>query len=284
VSDFLRRAAFAVVAIPVAGALIWLGGFPFVVVLAMIAGLAAWEFYRLASINGIRPFDRAGIALAVIIPIVVHTNYIGATAVPPIGAGALVILAVFAGAVFTRVGERPLSVVSATLFGVLYTGGMLSFIHAIRYYEFVIDPTAGTALVLLPLVIVWSTDTGGFVFGRAFGKRKLLAAVSPGKTVVGAFGGLILAGVATALYVNFVLKPKAHLTMSPAGLVLFAVVVSASAQIGDLAESLLKREAGVKDSSRLIPGHGGVLDRADSMMFAVPVAFVLMREVLRTVP
>jgi phosphatidate cytidylyltransferase len=250
----------------------------------MIAGLAAWEFYRLASINGIRPFDRAGIVLATLIPILVHTNYVGVTAIPPIGAGALVILAVFAAAVFTRVGERPLSVVSATLFGVLYTGGLLSFIHAVRYHEYVIDATAGTALVILPLLIVWMTDTGGFVFGRAFGRKKLLPAVSPGKTVVGAFGGLILAGIATVLYVKFVLEPKAHLTMTPAGLILFAVVVSASAQIGDLAESLIKREAGVKDSSRLIPGHGGVLDRADSMMFAVPVAFVLMREVLRTVP
>jgi phosphatidate cytidylyltransferase len=86
------------------------------------------------------------------------------------------------------------------------------------------------------------------------------------------------------LYVNLVLEPKAHLSMSPAGLALFAIIVSASAQVGDLAESLIKREAGVKDSSRLIPGHGGVLDRFDSTMFAMPVAFVLMREVLQAIP
>jgi phosphatidate cytidylyltransferase len=195
VKDFLRRAAFAVVAIPTAGALIWFGGFPFVLVLALISGLAAWEFYRLANINGIRAFDRAGIALAALVPIVVHTNYVGLTAIPPLGAGALVILAIFAAAVFSRVGERPLSVVSSTLFGILYTGGMMSFVHSVRYHQYVIDATAGTALVLLPLLIVWSTDTGGFVFGRAFGKKKLLPAVSPGKTMVGAFGGLILAGI-----------------------------------------------------------------------------------------
>lgn len=283
-ADFLRRAAFAVIAIPTAGALIWLGGIPFVAVLALMAGLGAWEFYRLASITGIRPFDRAGIALAALVPVIVHTNYIGATAIPPLGAGALVLLAVFAAAVFTRVGDRPLSAVSATLFGVLYTGGLFSFVYAVRYHEYVIDATAGLVLILLPLLIVWSNDTGGFVFGRAFGKKKLHAAVSPGKTMVGAFGGLILAGVVTALYVKLVLAPKAHLTMSPMGLALFALVVSASAQVGDLAESLIKREAGVKDSSKLIPGHGGVLDRFDSMLFAMPVAFVLMREVLRTVP
>jgi phosphatidate cytidylyltransferase len=281
VRDFLRRAVFAVIAIPAAGAIMWFGGIPFVAVLCVISGLGAWEFYRLASISGIRPFDRAGIALSVLIPVVIHTNYVGLTAVPPFGAGALIILALFGAAVFTRVGERPLSVVSATLFGILYTGGMMSFVHAVRYHEYVIDATAGTALLLLPLIIVWLTDTGGFIFGRAFGKTKLLPAVSPGKTIVGAFGGMFLATAATAVYVKFVLEPKAHLTMTPVALIVFALIVSVSAQVGDLAESLIKREAGVKDSSRLIPGHGGVLDRFDSTIFAVPVAFVLMREVLR---
>lgn len=281
--DFLRRAVFAVIAIPTAGTILYFGGLPFVLVLSLISGLGAWEYYRLARVNGIRTFDTAGIILAALVPLLVHTNYRGWTAVPPFGAGAIVVLGVFSAAVLWRVGDRPLSAVGATIFGVLYTGCMMSFVHAIRYHEFVIDNAGGTALVLLPLIIVWSSDTGGFVFGRAFGKRKLIPAVSPGKTIVGSFGGLLLALGFSALYVHTVLKTRAHLTMSTGGLILFVVLVNVAAQVGDLAESLIKREAGVKDSSKLIPGHGGVLDRFDSTFFAMPVAFVLMHEVLRTV-
>jgi phosphatidate cytidylyltransferase len=284
VKDFLRRAAFAIVAIPAAGAVLWFGGLALALVLGGLSGLAAWEFYRLSTVGGIRAFDRAGVALAALIPVAMYTNHAGVTMIPPIGAGALAVLAIFGAGVFFRVGDRPLAAVAATIFGVLYTGGMFSFTYAIRYHEYTIDAAGGTVLVLLPLLLVWSTDTGGYVFGRMLGKRKLIPAVSPGKTIVGAIGGLVLATVACAIYVHTLLEEHARLTMQPAGLALFAVVVSASAQIGDLAESLLKREAGVKDSSRLIPGHGGVLDRFDSTLFVLPVAWVLMREVLRPLP
>ncbi len=280
--DFARRAAFAVVAIPAAGAIVWFGLLPLAILLSLLSGLGAWEFYRLAAANGTRAFDRAGIGLAAAIPLVVHLNYSGVTAVP-VAAGALALILVFAGGVFWRVGEHPLTAVSATVFGVLYTGGLVSFAYAIRYHHFIIevDAAAGTAMLGLPLVLVWATDTGGYVFGRLFGRAKLAPAVSPAKTVVGAVGGLLLAVTAAGLYVAFVLRPLAHLTMTAVGIAVFGTLVSASAQIGDLAESLIKREAGVKDSGRLIPGHGGVLDRFDSTLFALPVAFVLMTEFLK---
>src|SRR5690606_20960137 len=105
-------------------------------------------------------------------------------------------------------------------------------------------------------------------------------AVSPGKTRVGALGGVLLAILVAWLYTEFVLRPFAHLGFTTVGLLVFATLISATAQIGDLAESLLKREAGVKDSSALIPGHGGVLDRFDSMLFVLPVAAVLLTELL----
>ena len=283
--DFARRAAFAVVAIPVAGAIVWFGLLPLALLLSLLSGLAAWEFYRLAAAGGTRAFDRAGIVLAASIPLIVHLNYTGVTAVP-VAAGALALVLVFAGGVFWRVGAHPLTAVGATVFGVLYTGGLVSYAYAIRYHHFVIDvdAAAGTALLGLPLVLVWATDTGGYVFGRLFGRTKLAPAVSPGKTVVGAIGGLLLAVTAAGLYTAFVLLPVAHLTMTAVGIAVFGTLVSASAQIGDLAESLIKREAGVKDSGRLIPGHGGVLDRFDSTLFALPVAFVLMTEFLKAAP
>ena len=277
--DFLRRALFAVIAIPLAGGIIWVGGTALAVLLAVLAGLAAWEFFRLSARGGVHAFDRAGVPLAAAIPLVVHANHLQVSRVP-VGAGALVLLALFAAAVWRRVGERPLSAVGATIFGVLYTGGMITYAYGLRYHPYVIDAPAGTALIGLALIVTWSTDTGAYVFGKAFGRRKLLPAVSPGKTWAGAIGGLALAVPAVGVYVQYVLEPVARLSLTAVGIAVFAVLTSATAQVGDLAESLLKREAGVKDSSRLIPGHGGVLDRFDSLLFVLPVSYMLLSEFL----
>jgi phosphatidate cytidylyltransferase len=130
-------------------------------------------------------------------------------------------------------------------------------------------------LVAFPLVLTWSSDIGAYAVGRTLGGRKLIPAVSPGKTVSGALGGLAATVVASWLYVRFVLEPNALLSMRLPAIVLFGIVISVAAQVGDLTESLLKREAGVKDSSHLIPGHGGLLDRLDSLLFVLPVAYLL---------
>jgi phosphatidate cytidylyltransferase len=280
VRDFGRRAAFAVVAIPIAVAIVWRGSTLFALLIALIAGLAGWEFCRLANAKGLRALTGATVFVSAAIPLVVHANYQGWTRIP-LAAGALAILVIFASALWVRQAERPLAVVGACVFGALYCGGMISYAYAIRYHNFIIDARAGTLLMGLPLLMTWATDTGGYVFGRAFGRKKLMPTVSPGKTVVGAFGGVILATTVAALYITFALRPYAHLTTSLAGIIAFGVVVSGSAILGDLAESMLKREAGVKDSSQIIPGHGGVLDRFDSMFFVLPVAYVLITELFR---
>jgi phosphatidate cytidylyltransferase len=102
--------------------------------------------------------------------------------------------------------------------------------------------------------------------------------------VEGALGGLALAVVVCLLYVKLLLMRYAQLAMTIQGAILFAIVVSVAAQTGDLAESLLKREAGVKDSSRIIPGHGGILDRFDSLLFVLPIAFLLLSKLLLPAP
>ena len=282
--ELARRTGFAVVAITEAGFLIWQGGIAFALTLSVCAAIAAWEFFRLAGHDGVRAFAVGGVPLAALIPIIVHTNMVGITLVPVGAAGALAVLAIFATAVWRRTNERPLSAVAATVFGVVYTGGLLSFGYALRYHRFVVDAAGGTALVGLPLVVTWATDTGAYAVGKAIGRRKLMPAVSPGKTVAGAIGGLVVAVVAASLYVPYVLRTWGHLSLTPAGIVLFGAIVSVTAQVGDLAESLLKREAGVKDTSKIIPGHGGVLDRLDSLLFVLPVSYVLLTEMLVVAP
>jgi phosphatidate cytidylyltransferase len=153
---------------------------------------------------------------------------------------------------------------------------MLSFAYVLRYHQYAIGRMAGFAVLALTLVLVWVSDTAAFATGRAIGKRKLIPSVSPGKTVAGAVGALIICAIASWALVRFVLVPRAQLGLRPVHAAMFGIAISVATQLGDLAESLIKREAGVKDSSHIIPGHGGVLDRIDGMLFALPVAYWLL--------
>jgi phosphatidate cytidylyltransferase len=188
----------------------------------------------------------------------------------------MALLATLLAALFLRGPERrPLSAVAITVLAVLYTGGLLSFAYGLRTHDYIIDARAGTALVMYPLVITWTTDIAAYFVGRAFGRRKLMPSVSPAKTVAGAVGGLAAAIIMSWAYVKWVLVAQASLGMAPWIALSVGAAISLAGQLGDLVESMLKREAGVKDSSRIIPGHGGVLDRLDSLFFAIPVTYFL---------
>jgi phosphatidate cytidylyltransferase len=283
VSELTRRILFAVIAAPASIALIYFGDWALAIVLSVLAALAAWEFFRLARETGALPLEHAGIALAALLPIAVHAQRLGVYTLS-LTAVVAMILVLFSSTIWLRgpLG-KPLSCVSVTAFGILYAG-LFSYIYALRYHDYAVGALAGTVLVSLPILLTWSTDVGAYAFGRLFGKEKLIPAVSPGKTVEGAVGGLGLTIVICLLYVRFLLMPYAQLGLTMQGAVLFAIVVSVAAQTGDLAESLLKREAGVKDSSRIIPGHGGILDRFDSILFVMPIAFLLLGRLLQPVP
>lgn len=274
-SELAKRIAFSLVAIPLVLALVWWGGAGLALLLAIVAALAANEFYRLAIGSGSVPLWGHGVVLSALIPLLVYARFEG-FAPPPVSVVMLVVLELLTVALWVRGATgKPLEVVGITLLGALYTGGMLSYGYVMRYHRFAVEPLAGTLLVVLPLLLTWGTDTGAMLFGRAFGKRKLMPSVSPAKTVAGAVGGAVVAVVAAVLFVRFAMQPFARLTMPLASAAIFGLLVSVAGQVGDLVESMLKRQAGVKDSSALIPGHGGALDRVDSLLFTLPVAFVL---------
>jgi phosphatidate cytidylyltransferase len=283
VSELTRRILFAVVAAPASVAIIYFGDWALAIVLAVLAALAAWELFRMARETGALPLEPAGIGLAALLPIAVHAQRLGIYTLSNTAIVTMVLL-LFASTIWLRGPTgKPLSSVAITAFGVLYAG-LFSYIYALRYHDYAVGAAAGTALVFLPVLLTWTTDVGAYAFGRTFGKKKLIPSISPGKTVEGAVGGLGLAIVICLLYVRFILMPYAQLGLTIQGAVLFAIVISVAAQTGDLAESLLKREAGVKDSSRIIPGHGGILDRFDSLLFVMPVAFLLLGRLLLPVP
>jgi phosphatidate cytidylyltransferase len=292
-SELALRILFSVVAAPLALWIVLAGGAPLAALLAVVSALAAWEFFRIARGSGARPLDDVGIALAGLVPLAVHAHYLGMFAFRP-ALAAVLALAILAATIWLRgVEGRPLGSAAATLLGITYTAGMLSYGYAIRYHDVVrgydlvgarhlalgpltVPLPPGGALLIFPMVVTWASDIGAYFVGRAIGGRKLIPSVSPGKTVAGAVGGLLASMLVAWLYARTVLVPVASLGFTPWGALGFGAAISVAAQIGDLFESLLKREGGVKDSSRIIPGHGGVLDRFDSLIFVLPVAYLLL--------
>ncbi|WP_045233522.1 phosphatidate cytidylyltransferase [Deinococcus pimensis] len=171
-------------------------------------------------------------------------------------------------------GERPLERVVYSVFAMLYIPWLLGFFLMLRFLP---DGDSGFAYLLLPLIASFATDVGGFFFGHFFGRRKLAPEVSPGKTVEGAVGGLILSFVIVFALTRlaFVNRP-----WSAYDALLFSLLVSSASQLGDLAESLIKRSLRAKDSGSSLPGHGGLLDRLDALLFAVPVTYLFLTVVL----
>jgi len=260
-SDLGRRIATAAVGLPLllVGVLLC----PPIVGVALVAAavlLGASELFSLLAAGGIAPLRVPGFLLvAAIFVDVARPGTFPGSAWPLV---ALVLLA----SMLARSRDIALAVPAAagTLLGVAYLGGLGGSIAALR----VLDPVdLGGWRMLLLLAIVMGADTAAFFVGSALGRRKLAPAISPGKTVEGLVGGLA-GGVLGALAVRAGLPslPLAHAVWLGFG-------VAALGTAGDLAESLLKRWAGVKDSGALFPGHGGMLDRLDSLLFGAPVLY-----------
>jgi phosphatidate cytidylyltransferase len=278
--NLVPRIAFAVVAIPTAVGLVWWGGWPLAAVLAALGVLGAREVYDLARRQHIDPLDSAGLTGAAAIPLAVYWAKGSETrwAEPALFAGALWVLLVLALAMRLRGPQgRPLPAVAITVFGAIYASALPAFLIAIRHGANAgLKSWSPAALVMFPLALTWICDTAAMATGLAVGGPKVAPVLSPHKTWAGTIGGFI-AAVLGSLLIGALGLSRLGLKLSAAELLTVGALVGVVAQVGDIAESLLKREAGVKDSSALIPGHGGVLDRLDSLYFVIPVAAALYK-------
>lgn len=277
-----RRVGVAVVGIPAVLGALWAGGWVLGGLIALFAALGAGEFFALVRARGGRPYAVVGIAAAA-------GAVLATTAAPQLDrAGPWLVSAMVAltvgllgASVWRRWPEgRPLGDTAATLFGVLYTGGALAFVPLLRAMPESLgvdtDPLRASAFVLLPLLTTWAGDSAAFFVGHAVGRRKLAPHASPGKTVEGGVAGLVGAVLAAALVAWWGPSGFPGAALSVPTAMILGLILGVAAQVGDLAESILKREAGVKDSGRLLPGHGGALDRLDALLFAFPVAWMLL--------
>lgn len=271
--NLVQRVAVSAVAIPLVIAIIWVGGWALAATLSVLGVLGAREIYDFGRRQGIEALERTGWLAAAAIPLLA---YWAQAPVFFLGAVWLMVALVIAMARRGPTG-RPLTSVSITIFGWVYASGMLAFLIAIRHGgAAAVRPVAYVLLTLFPLVITWISDTAAMVVGTTVGGPRLAPVLSPRKTHAGAVGGAI-GGVIAALALGKLVLNRQGWSFSAGQLLLFGLVVSIVGQIGDIAESLFKREAGLKDSSTLIPGHGGVLDRLDSLYFVIPTAAGLYR-------
>ena len=276
-SNLVRRVGFAVVAIPLALAVIWYGGLPLAFLLALMSGLGARELFDLASRQGVDPARALGFLSAAALAPVTYATLVAPDVRELVLASWPYLVALWAMVLLTWAlaarspAEKPLEAVSVTLLGVVYTGALPAFLIGIRHLSHPERSWAGAWLVFFPLVVTWVCDTAAMFGGRALGGPQLAPTISPGKTRSGAASG-VAGGLLVAPIFGTIVFPRVGLEIPLWQLLVLAGVLSVVGQIGDLAESLFKREAGVKDSSRLIPGHGGVLDRLDSLYFVIPTA------------
>jgi phosphatidate cytidylyltransferase len=259
--DLRKRALSAAVLGPIVLAAIWLGAEWFMLFVALGTAVLAWEWVHLC---GARLRALPGLAVPLALLAVGLASAVGAwgLALGLLAAGAALAWAVARRPALAPGERRPAAWLAA---GVVYIG--LAGVGLIWLRD---AGDAGRANVLFVVLVVWASDIGAYLAGRMIGGPRLAPAISPNKTWSGGAGGLIAAlaaGAATAA----VLTPEAPLGAA----VVVAAVLGLAAQAGDLLESFVKRRFGVKDSSRLIPGHGGLLDRADGLIAAVPAAAVL---------
>lgn len=273
-----RRIAVAAIGIPAAFGLVYLGGGALVGGIVLLGTVGTAELFSMSRRAGLRPLTVPGYLAAAGLPVVVWLAAGGSPVAPQwaLAAGVLWGLAVMGIAVATLApSEAAIASVAVTVFAPLYTSGLLSSILILRHGPAVSDPWVGTWLVFLPLAMVWICDTLAMAGGSLVGGPKLAPVVSPNKTWSGAIAGLAGAVVVAFLYEALVLQ-RLGVTLSAGWLAALGIAVGVLGQVGDLAESLFKRSVGVKDSGTFFPGHGGVLDRLDSLYWALPVTAIVL--------
>lgn len=274
-SNLAARVLVAVVSIPIITAACYFGGPYFFIFTTALIVLSLNEFYGLAKSKSLEPAAAVGVAIAAIMNALVYAS----------GLKNLVDYLLFAiGFILLfelgkKRGDRVIGTfenAGATLSGVIYIGLFGSILTALRERYglasiFPEDKDAGIFIISI-LAAIWICDSAAFFVGRAFGKHKMTKLVSPNKTWEGAVAGFIFA-IGTAIAAKYLTMP--HLDARFA--IGMGVIVGTLGQAGDFVESMFKRDANAKDSSALIPGHGGVFDRFDSLLFSAPFIYLMLK-------
>ena len=287
-SELVRRTLTAAVLVPTVLYIIVLGGIPYLVTVMIFTLLGQREFYKLIEDKGAQPLTGLGLAAGAALPVVAYfgTAY----------QATLLLTASLLGFMVAQLRKAEISEalasISGTFFGVFYVGWLLSHAVALRFFSettdlrygapnteaFGLGPDSGIFFMMYVLGVVVCCDAGAYFAGRAYGRRKLAPRISPSKTIEGALGGVI-AGTLVGALVKLTFDtfwPHMSQAFPWSATVPFGIVLSLMGILGDLVESLLKRDAARKDTGALLPGMGGVLDRIDSPLLAIPIMYYML--------
>ena len=264
-----KRVLVTIVLLPIGLVLIWLGGIPYYLLIALIMGLAAWEYSKLFRAGGLQP---ASVLMLVGVLLLVAGRAISGFDSGPWMISLLTLAAMTYHLVaYERGQDQPGTNFAVTLSGIFYLGWIGAYLVSLR------DLPQGFWWELLVLPAVWIADSGAYFIGRSFGKHKLSPRLSPKKTWEGYIGGVITgtlgAGLLAYLW-GIVAGPDITITLWNG--LLLGFIISMTTTLGDLGESMIKRQVGIKDSSNLIPGHGGVFDRIDSWLWAGVIGYYVI--------
>ncbi len=286
-SNLVLRCLTAVLLVPPVLWVCWVGGLPYVLGVVLFSVLGINEFYGFISAKGGRPNRWLGAIAVALLPLIVYygdpflaTNFLTA-----------VLLTVMVLQLAKREIREAMISVSATFFGVFYVGWLLSHAISVRFISSHLErryagasglgfsEDLGIFFMIFCLAAAVVSDSGAFFAGRRYGRHKLMPMISPNKTVEGAVGGILsgaLACLAVKLVFDHLIAGDLARDLSYVRAIVFGVILSVASILGDLVESLLKRDAELKDAGVLLPGVGGVLDRVDSALLAIPVMYYLL--------
>ncbi|MBW2228838.1 MAG: phosphatidate cytidylyltransferase [Deltaproteobacteria bacterium] len=286
--DLVRRVPTAAVLALGVGYIIVIGGYPYVATVLLIGILGQLEFYRLIEDKGARPLTGLGLGFGAAV-----------IAVAYLGTDYLAMLLMTASLLFLMVAQlrkaqitESLASISGTFFGVFYVAWLLSHAVLLRFFytsagawfdsgqllALELHPESGIFFMFYGMAVLVLCDTGAYFAGRAWGRRKLAPEISPNKTIEGALGGLVtgtLGGLACKAAFDL-FWPHLSAAFPWEAAIPIGIVISVVGIVGDLVESLLKRDAQVKDTGQLLPGMGGILDRADAPLLGLPVLYYLL--------
>lgn len=251
-----KRILSAVVALPIVFYLIWLGGYWYTALICIAAVVGIHEYMKMLGLKSLIPQIYSYISVIAII-VSVHFGYVFITL-----AVVCAIFVVTALNLLFDFKDTDMAEMASVFWGIMYVGGLLAFLVSLR-------SLFALHFTVMFFAVIWSNDTAAYFVGKKWGKNKLSPVVSPNKTVEGAVGGVIVP-LALVLILHPIIGQHYPLTLGWS--VIFTVLIVVVAQVGDLVESAMKRKMKIKESGDIIPGHGGVLDRFDGIIFAAPFA------------
>jgi phosphatidate cytidylyltransferase len=255
----------------------------FVLLIAFLALAGLVEFYGLAQKRGLACFKISGLVGGVLLMVGTFLNvtgHLGTNGSPArvndFETSFLILFVLGLGIrqLFAKLNPEGLSAISVTLFGLMYVPWLLNFIQKINFFPHV----EGKYFLLYFILLTKFSDMGAYVVGSLIGKHKMIPRISPGKTWEGFVGAIVVSTGASLVFVHFFGGHMAGMNTYHA--IVLGVILSITAVIGDLIESLFKRECGAKDSGSVLPGIGGILDLLDSLLFNAPIMYLYLRHVL----